>query len=87
MDARGDVLGHVVAPLAEFGDVVLACLAADDVLDVPAWLAIDVATDVDDVGVRMERAMGWSEEAVPGMSVTGMISVQYPHGKHIATLA
>ena len=78
---------HVEAPLAPLAEVVLARPGAHQVLDIPAWLAIDVATDVNDVRVRMQRVMRGSEEAVPGMSDTGMRSIQYPHGKDIATLA
>ena len=83
----GNVVDHVEAPLAPLAQVVLARPRAYQVLDLPTWLAIDVATDVNDVRVRMQRVMRWSDEAVPGMSDTGMRSIQYPHGKDIATLA
>ena len=87
MDALDGVVDHVVAPLAEPAQVVLARPCADEVLDVPHGLAVDIGTDVSDVHVRMQRVERGRDPAVPGMSDTGMISKQYPHGKDIATPA
>jgi len=77
MDPLRVVLHHVEAPLAPLAQVVLARPRAQQVLDIPAWLAIDIGTDVSDVRVRMQRVMRGREPAVPGMS----------DGKDIATRA
>ena len=87
MDALDGVVDHVVAPLAELAHVVLARPCGGEVLDIPHGLAGDIGTDVSHVRVRMQRVERGREPATPGMSDTGMRSIQYPHGKDIATLA
>ena len=59
------VVLHVVPARPELVEVVLAWLGADDVLDTPCELPVDVGARVAEAGVGMKWVMRRSEEGVP----------------------
>ena len=59
------VVLHVVPARPELVGVVLAWLGADDVLDSPWELVVDVGAHVADAAVSMKWVMRRSEEGVP----------------------
>ena len=64
-EAHGRVVLHMVPARPELHEVVLARLGADDVLDTPCVLAVDVGAQVAEAGVGMKWVMRRSEEGVP----------------------
>ena len=64
-EAHVRVVLHVVPARPELVGVVLAWLGADDVLDSPWEIAVDVGARVADAAVGMKWVMRRSDEGVP----------------------